>query len=149
MKIVKVLKLKPTQMALGLEEVHAKVKDLLKLSKSQLQKELRKNPITVVQAPNKEYYIVDGHHRVFAYWLLGIKSTSIKVEHRFGKTVSFVNFWKQMLHNHWAHPFDLSGEGPHDPLYLAKDIRGLGNDPYRSLAWLVRINGGYKKTDQT
>lgn len=149
MKSVKILDMKPTQMALGMEEVFAKVKDLSKLSKTHLRKEIKKQPISVVLAPNKEIYIIDGHHRVFAYWLMGITSAPIKIEHRFGKTVSFKHFWKEMLHNHWAHPFDISGEGPCDPLYLAQDIRGVGNDPYRSLAWLVRSHGGYKKTDQT
>jgi len=32
------------------------------------------------------------------------------------------------------------------PVLLPEKIKMLQDDPYRSLAWLVRKNGGYKKT---
>jgi hypothetical protein len=31
---------------------------------------------------------------------------------------------------------------------LPNDIRGLADDPYRSLAWLVRKEGGYLNSDE-
>ncbi|WP_413293662.1 ParB-like protein [Bdellovibrio sp. HCB185ZH] len=146
---IQILKLRPTQMALGMEEVSSKIKKLKRLTPEKLQKELRSNPITTVKAPNGHYYVVDGHHRLFSYWSLGIKKIPIEVIKVFGKTVGFESFWKQMLQHHWAHPFDLSGSGPQNPLYLSQNIRGLENDPYRSLAWLVRAHKGYKKTEVT
>lgn len=149
MSKVNILSLKPTQMALGLEEVRDKIKFLSKMSKKKLAKEIESNPIKVVKAPDKEFYIVDGHHRVFAYWCLGFKKVPVKIIHYFGTSTSFKNFWKQMIKNKWAHTYDLTGEGPQDPLYLSRDIRGVGNDPYRSLAYILREKGGYKKTDIT
>jgi hypothetical protein len=46
----------------------------------------------------------------------------------------------------WTHLYDQFGQGPHDPLYLPEDITGLADDPYRSLAWIVRLEKGYKNT---
>jgi len=41
---------------------------------------------------------------------------------------------------------DQFGSGPHDPNHLPEDVRGLADDPYRSLASAVRKRGGYEKT---
>jgi hypothetical protein len=42
-----------------------------------------------------------------------------------------------------VYPYCQFGEGPRKPLYLPRDIRGLADDPYRSLAWFVRKAGGF------
>ena len=36
--------------------------------------------------------------------------------------------------------------GDHEPLYLPDDIRGLGDDPYRSLVWMVEQENGIRDT---
>ena len=45
------------------------------------------------------------------------------------------------------HLLDQFGLGPHEPRLLPEDIRGLADDPYRSLAWALRHAGAYEKTD--
>ncbi len=43
--------------------------------------------------------------------------------------------------------YDELGNQPINPEYLPDSIEILANDPHRSLAWLVQINGGYTKVD--
>jgi hypothetical protein len=144
---VKILDLKPTQMAIGMLEVSKKVKQYEKLSKKELKNELKKEPIEVVKAPNGWLYIIDGHHTAMALWLLGQKKTYVEVKKDYSKhNMSYDVFWRVMREKHLVHLYDQFGEGPHDPFYLAKDIRGLGDDPYRSLAWLVEKAGGFRET---
>ena len=52
--------------------------------------------------------------------------------------LSFPNLWKTMHDSHWIFTHDQFGNGPHDPIHLPEDIRGLSDDPYRSLAWHIR-----------
>ena len=46
----------------------------------------------------------------------------------------------------WVHLLDQFGLGPHAPHLLPEDIRGLADDPYRSLAWALRHAGAYEKS---
>ena len=149
MKKEKLLNFKPTQLAIGMLEVKDKLKELSRMNRAKLEKEVRENPLEAVRSPNKDIYIVDGHHRAMAYWLFGLRKAPYVILYRFPKRASCKIFWKMMYKKHWAHPYDQSGDGPRDPVYFNQDIRGIGNDPYRSLAWLVREAGGYKKTDET
>jgi hypothetical protein len=144
---VKILDLRPTQMAIGMLEVAEKLKQYKKFSKKELKKELKGDPLEVVIAPNGYLYITDGHHTAMALWLAGEKKTYIKIAADYSKrNMSYDSFWKLMKKKRLAHLYDQFGVGPHDPIYLAKDIRGLGDDPYRSLAWLVGKKGGFKET---
>lgn len=146
---VGIFELKPTQLALGILEVDEKVYQIRDLAKKDVKKYLKKNPITVVRAPNREYYIVDGHHHTAACWLAGLDEVYVKVIFDFSKTrMSYVEFWKKMKKKGWCHLYDKFGDGPREPMYLAPDIRGLGDDPYRSLAWLVRRQGGFDRTKE-
>lgn len=148
-KTVNILDLKPTQFAVGMLEVETKVDEIRELSKKQLRRFVRDNPITVVIAPNKEYYIVDGHHHTSACWQAGLKKLKVRVIEDFSrKRVSYKKFWHKMHKEDWCHPYDKFGDGPRLPMYLPHDIRGLSDDPYRSLAWLVRKKGGYTHTHE-
>ncbi|MBA2405900.1 MAG: hypothetical protein H0V66_14075, partial [Bdellovibrionales bacterium] len=50
------------------------------------------------------------------------------------KEMDYANFWKWMAKSRNSYPFCQFGEGPREPLYLPHDIRGLADDPYRSIA---------------
>ena len=61
--------------------------------------------------------------------------------------LSYRDFWKKMVKLNYAHLMDQFGNGPQDALYLPDDIRGMADDPYRTLAWIVRKEGAYEKTN--
>jgi hypothetical protein len=147
-KRIHILKLKPTQLALGMLEIREHVKECRSLNKNKIKTFIKDNPVQVVRAPNGDYYIIDGHHHACILWMLGIKKVFIKISRDFSKSkMSHSQFWRQMKQRRWAHFYDQFGNGPHHPIYLPDDIRGLADDPYRSLAWLVEQSGGFNKTD--
>ena len=62
--------------------------------------------------------------------------------------MTYARFWKWMFKTRNAYPFCQFGEGPRKAIYLPKDIRGLADDPYRSLAWFVRKAGAFENSDR-
>ena len=147
MKDVHVLKLRPTQFAIGMREAEQKLKKLSRLRKNQLNKYVRKHPIKVVRSPQNEFYIVDHHHLLAVLWLLGVKKVPVRVTKTFAtRKMSRPRFWKLLAARRMMHLYDQFGHGPHEPLYLPEDIRGLGDDPYRSLVWMVEQENGIRDT---
>lgn len=143
----KVLNLRPTQFAIGMFEVHQK------LNEFQKQKHKRRwvdqTQVPIVIDPTGEKFVIDRHHFLFVCWSEEIKKVRVKVVKEFSKKTTFDVFWSTMKRRHWCHLYDQFGKGPRSPIYLPHDVRGLADDPYRSLAWLVRQHGGYENTDQT
>jgi hypothetical protein len=82
-----------------------------------------------------------------AAWQLGLKKLPVKKMSDFSK-LKKKKFWKAMEKTHQVHLLDQFGNGPHAPLRLPEDIRGMADDPYRSLAWAVRREGGYEKSGE-
>jgi hypothetical protein len=145
-----VLALKPTQFSVGILEVESKFEALLEMKKAARQKFAFSKPVPVVISPWSTLYVLDHHHHIYSCWLAGVSFVHIQIAHDFSKKKwDFVKFWKEMNEMSCAHLFDQFGEGPRNPLYLPADIRGMADDPYRSLAWLVRKEGGYKQTATT
>lgn len=142
------LSLKPTQFSIGMLEIEARVKKLVSLSRSDLKKALRKEVIPVIVSPWRELYAIDHHHFLFAAWQAGIHHVRTKVVKDYSRSrLSYVQFWRRLASNDHVHLYDQFGDGPRSPLYLPNDIRGLADDPYRSLAWAVREHKGYENTD--
>jgi hypothetical protein len=140
------LSLKPTQFSLGFAEIEYKVAEMMKLKKSKLDKFIDKHPIPVVLSPWKELCVTDHHHFLFACWHANIKKVRVEVIKDYSSSkLSYVQFWKKMAKQNYAYLMDQFGEGPRSPLYLPSDIRGMADDPYRSLAWIVRKEGAYEK----
>ena len=147
MKHVHVLKLRPTQFAIGMREAEQKLKKLRRLRKNQLNKYVQKHPIKVVRSPQNEFYIVDHHHLLAVLWLLGVKKVPVRVTKSFAtRKMSRPRFWKFLAAGRMMHLYDEFGNGPHEALYLPEDIRGLGDDPYRSLVWMVEQENGIRDT---
>jgi len=145
----KVLDLKPTQFAVGMLEVEEKIAVVRGLKKKQVHKYIDENPIPVVISPHSEFYIVDHHHFLCVCYHTGIKKVKVKVVDDLSKSkMSYDQFWRWMLKNRNAYPFCQFGEGPRSSIYLPKDIRGLADDPYRSLAWFVRKSGAFDESSR-
>ena len=140
--------LKPTQFAMGMMEVEYKVQEMKALSPRKLKKLVESKPIPIVISPWKELCIVDHHHFLFACWHAKVKTVRVEVVKDYSKLkLTYHQFWKKMQKLKFAYLYDQFGEGPRSPLYLPQDIRGMADDPYRSLAWMIRKEGGFENTD--
>ena len=145
-KKFRVLDLKPTQFAVGMLEVDEKIKQVEKFSEKERRNYVRDNPVPVVISPKGDMYIVDHHHFLVVCLHVGIEKVKVQiVKDLFGRSMTYSAFWKWMSKRDYIYPFCQFGEGPRNPLYLPKDIRGLADDPYRSLAWFVRKDGAVEK----
>jgi hypothetical protein len=143
----KVLDLKPTQFAVGMLEVEEKIEIVRGYGRKQIRDFVDENPIPVVVGPQGDLYIVDHHHFLAVCYYVGIKKVRIRVVRNLSKkSISYAQFWKWMFKSRNAYPFCQFGEGPRKAIYLPKDIRGLADDPYRSLAWFVRKAGAFENS---
>lgn len=147
----RLLDLHPTQLAVGMQQVAAKreimVSKGLPDKKNKLEKFLRKNPLPVVRGPGDGLYIIDHHHLSSAMVQIGIQQAYChEVADWSGMTEQ--EFWRNMVSAHYLWPHDEQGNAM-DWEQLVKqlpdDVTGLRDDPYRSLAALVRKAGGYNK----
>lgn len=148
-KYINVLDLRPTQFAVGMLEVDEKISVVKKYSKKKLQKYIDDNPVPVVRAPNGQLFIVDHHHFLAVCYHLGIKKVRFDIVNDLKNSkITYRNFWKLMERKGNIYLYCQFGNGPHREFYLPRDVRGLADDPYRSMAWFVRKAGGFKNTDR-
>ncbi len=145
----RILDLRPTQFSLGMLEVDRKVKEFTKLSDKKRRALMKEHVVPIIISPLQNLYLLDHHHFLCACWRLGIEKAYVEIKGDFSRSgLSYRRFWQEMKRSNWTFLFDQFGDGPRPPLYLPHDIRGLADDPYRSLAWLVRLEGGYEHTDR-
>lgn len=142
-----ILELKPTQFALGLHEVQRKLSKMKDMGRDERREYLRARPVPVVISPQQHWRLVDHHHHVRACWELGVEELPVELKADFSH-LSADEFWEVMHKSHWVHLHDQFGSGPHPPHLLPGDVRGMADDPYRSLAWALRQAGAYEKTDE-
>lgn len=146
---MKVLDLRPTQFAVGMLEVDEKIDEVRTFDKKALKKYIKDHPVPVVISPDGGVYIVDHHHFLAVCYHIGVKKVYVEVVKDFSsKKMTYVQFWKWMDENRSMYPFCQFGEGPRKALYLPRDIRGLADDPYRSLAWFVRKAGAFENSEK-
>lgn len=141
---VEIHRLRPTQITVGLIEVHDKRAKLESLKRHEQKEFLLNHAIPAVWGPDGKLYITDHHHLGRAAEEAGIDTGFFMVEEDFSK-VPIAQFWPKMSAARWAHPIDQHGtERPFEviPDHLIKLI----DDPYRSLAGYVRDAGGYDKS---
>jgi hypothetical protein len=141
---VEIHRLRPTQITIGLIEVHDKRAKLEALKKHEQQNFLLNHPIPAVWGPDGKLYITDHHHLARAAEEAGIDTGFFWLEDDFTK-LPIAQFWPRMSAAKWAHPIDQHGQlcsFEKIPDHLALLI----NDPYRSLAAFVRDAGGYVKS---
>lgn len=147
-KSAPILSLKPTQFAVGMVEVDRKVEELRRLSARERERRAFRRAVPIFISPWGERCILDCHHFVLACWHVGVRRIRVKVVADFSRSpLPYSRFWRRMARLRFAHLYDQFGDGPRSPLYLPNDVRGLADDPYRSLAWLVRKSGAYAKTE--
>lgn len=137
--------LRPTQNAVGMDEVEAKTKKIEAMSAERLDDYLLQRPIPVVIG-NDGTYMIDHHHLARALWDADKRTISVPtvvVEN--WKPLDGDRFWKAMARRNWLYPFAGMGSGPQNPSALKPHVKKLENDLYRSLSWYVRKGYGYIK----
>lgn len=140
----KVHRLHPTQITVGMIEVHDKIQVLDKLGKHERRDYLAARPLPAVLGANDVLYITDHHHLGRALLDTGIEHAFVETEANM-TALDTARFWQTMAEAHWAHPIDEQGvRQPYSD--IPGDLEKLRDDVYRSLAGYVRDAGGYDKT---
>ncbi len=137
--------IKPTQAAVGYQEVIAKRKEWADLTEKKRAGLIDTHWFPSVIGPNQQYYIVDHHHLGLALHQEGQKNVLLTVL----KDLSWLDlevFWKVMEFSQWVHPYNAKGKRL-DYDELPNHVSELKDDPYRSLAGLARNRGAYAKED--
>jgi len=139
----KLAQLRPTQFSVGYAEVELKASEWKAMKKKQREEAIQSHVFPAVLGPGNEFYIIDHHH-------LGIALIEEKIKEVWVTKLDDMSwldpltFWRTLEFRAWAHLYDHRGRRrPYTdmPTKLTK----LQDDPYRSLAGLVRLQGGYAK----
>jgi hypothetical protein len=141
---VEIHRLRPTQITVGMIEVHDKRDMLEGLKKSDRQAFLEAHPIPAVWGPDGKLYITDHHHLGRAACEAAVDTGFFWIEDDFSK-LPIAQFWPRMSEAKWAHPIDEHGQ-QRSFQDIPDHLEKLIDDPYRSLAGYVRDAGGYEKT---
>ena len=136
-------KLRPTQMTAGFAEVAQKRAEWARLGKKARRDLLASHWFPAVLGPRSRYHIVDHHHLGLALLQEGVERVSVMVLADLSYLAPAI-FWRVMEQRSWAHPFDQAGERRSFDAIPTR-IPQLVDDPYRSLAGLLRGAGGYAK----
>jgi hypothetical protein len=140
---VRLTRLRPTQFTVGRAEVTGKAAEWARMSKKERRADLESHVFPAVLGFGGEYFIIDHHHLGIALIEEGVKQVSVAVLDDLSWLETAV-FWRTMEFRAWSHPFDRRGRRC-DYRDMPKRLIDLQDDPYRSLAGLVRQAGGYAK----
>lgn len=141
---IPILDLKPAQIAIGMLEVEHKMAEYAHLSKDEFHAYSEQRPVPVVQSSHG-HYIIDHHHLCRAYHELGHRHVHISPQADFSG-VDEPRFWAMMAAASWVLPQDQYGV-LHPCHHLPMDIRGMADDPYRSLVWRLKELGWWQKVE--
>ena len=138
--------LRPTQNAVGMDEVNHKVSRMKQRSDGNLRAYLLERTIPVVIGNGGRQHLIDHHHLALAVLTAeGDIDVPVLVVRNWAP-VSGLHFWKAMAKQHWLYPFAPDGGGPIPAVDMCKHLTGLGNDIYRSLSWVARTQYAYEKS---
>lgn len=133
--------LRPTQMTVGMREVSEKRKAWRE--KKDGGAFLGHHLIPVLLGPKGRPYVIDHHHLARALMEDGVKDVATTVV----ADLSMLDkdaFWVFADNRGWCHPYDAAGvRRAFDD--IPKTMKGLKDDPYRSLAGELRRAGGFAK----
>ncbi len=143
--------LQPTQFFVGMREVENIAFNLLKArSKNNLEDKILDRPTQIVLAPEEKAYVIDGHHFTIAAALINEKKVFVEVVKDFSKKTP-AEFWQKMSERNWVYPYNKMRKkipaAQIEKVFEKFSFADLTDDPYRSLAWMVRVSGGYKAID--
>jgi hypothetical protein len=132
--------LRPLQGAVGMGEVLEK-KAKIEKKPDKEKRHLEADPIKVVRGPAGDFFVTDHHHGALAWLMAGISSGICNIEPD-ALSTDPKEFWVEVEERHKAHLKDKNGAAIM-PDSLPKTLTQLPDDPYRTLAWMVRKSGGF------
>lgn len=130
-----------------MHEVDNKIHKIKNFSDDDLKDWIQDHKVPTVIGPNGSLYMIDHHHFVSACYHARVERVVAEVVEDKSK-LDQEKFWAFMKEKHWVYLKDQFGNGPHDPRYLPSDVRGMGDDVYRSLAWELRQAGIIEKVQK-
>ncbi len=137
--------LHPAQSAVGMRQVADKIAKFSKMNEKKLQKYLKKHPVPLVISPDGQFYMTDKHHMSSAFIRLERDEHLVYAEVKKNWTAFDMKvFWQKMKAEKYVWLFDENGAAFDDPTRLPSKVLELKDDPYRSLAWAVREEGGFE-----
>jgi len=140
---VHILDLRPTQITVGLREVAQKRAEWRAESPGHRPDFLGKHLIPAVLGPKHRYFLIDHHHLARALHDEGVEDVAVSVAADLSGLTPEA-FWVYLDNRSWTHLYDARAKR-RTHKQLPKDITGLVDDPYRSLAGALRRAGGYAK----
>lgn len=132
--------LRPLQGAVGLKEVMDKKSQIL-AKEDKERRDLAYDPIKVVRGPGGDLYVTDHHHGARAWLEAGHSVGTCDIESDTLPTAP-PQFWDELKTKNWVRLADEKGASI-TPDALPKTLRQLPDDPYRTLAWMVRKQDGF------
>ncbi len=143
----KIEDLHPTQPEVGQYQVKKKVKEFESLSEHKIEKVIEKKIVPVVIGPEGKLYLIDHHHTSLALLETGHKKVDVVVKENWSN-LDLKTFWEKM--NAEKYCFLKKADGSiADPLSKAfpKSLRECGDNPYRSLVWIMSEEGLLKEVE--
>ena len=140
---VPIKELRPTQITVGMREVHAKRQAWKDKEAGKEADFLGSHLVPVIRGPKGRAYVIDHHHLTRALLDEGQETVLVTVIADLEK-VEPDSFWFVMDCHNWLHPFDEDGRR-RSYEDLPNSVEDLVDDPYRSLAGELRLAGGYAK----
>lgn len=143
LKPVPIAELRPTQMTVGLREVHEKRRRWRDYDPEKKRAFLGAHMIPTLLGPKKKHYVIDHHHLSRALHEEGVTEVLVTVVADLHHLVKDA-FWTVCDHKSWVHPYDAEGVR-RDFDDIPKTVTDLADDPFRSLAGELRRAGGFAK----
>jgi hypothetical protein len=148
----RILDLKPMQIPAGMIEVQSKARELRDMKAKDVEAWQKDRSVPTIEDYKGRKRPVDHHHEARAEWEADRDETYTHNYfddelHARVKALNRDQFYAVTKAMGLFYDRDQFGAGPHDPNHLPEDVRGMADDPFRSLAWKVRKEGGYDKTD--
>jgi hypothetical protein len=140
---VSIADLRPTQITVGMREVHAKQKSWQDQDAKKKPEFLGRHMIPVIRGPKDRLYVLDHHHLSLALHNEGVENVLVSSVLDL-RSLSKDEFWTYLDNRCWVHPYDASGKRK-DFADIPKKISGLKDDPFRSIAGELRRMGGFAK----
>jgi hypothetical protein len=138
-----ILSLRPTQITLGMKEVYSKRDAWMTRTTEDLAKFLGSHMVPTILGLEGEHFLIDHHHLARALYEEGVRSVFVTVVADL-RRLPESHFWNMMDFHGWTHPYDAKGRRrPFSD--LPRTVKGMEDDPYRSLAGELRNVGGFAK----